>query len=114
DAEPHDSVECRSPEHRRDGKQRVERRHGDGGAKLVLHEHRQQLVLELRLDAGPGCKPRARRLELLRGTPLLIAPAAAPRDLLGYGATAHVWNPGAGPKGRNIEGQSLDDFLTKC
>ena len=97
DAEPHDGVEGWSPEHRRDGKQRIERRHGDGGAELVLHEHCQQLVLELGLDAGAGSKPRARRPEILGGTPLRIAPAAAPRDLFGYVATAHVWNPGAGP-----------------
>ena len=97
DAEPHDGVECGSPEHRRDGKQRIKRRHGDGGAELVLHEHRQKLVLELRLYAGAGSEPRARRLEILCGTPPRIAPAAAPRDLFGYGATGHVRNPGAGP-----------------
>ena len=62
DDQPHDGVEGRGPEHRCDGKERVKRRHGHGGAELVAHEHRQELVLKLGLDAGAGREPRTRRL----------------------------------------------------
>src|SRR5262249_46917973 len=117
DDEPHDSVEGRRPEHGGDGEQRIECGHGDSRAELVAHEHRQQLVLELRLDAGSGGEPGARRLEILGGAALRVTPVAAPRNLIGYDAVGHVATyPRVAVKEANpkLEGQSLDDFLTKC
>ncbi len=89
DDQPHDRVEGRRPEHAGDGEQRVERRHGHRRAELVAHEHRQQLVLELRLDGRAGGEPRASFLEVVIGAHARIAAAVAARDVLGYGAGRH-------------------------
>ena len=52
DRQPGGSLQHRRPEHRGERKDDGEQRQGDTRGKLVAHEHRQQLVLELRLQRG--------------------------------------------------------------
>ena len=100
DHEPHDRIEHGRPEHGGDREERIERRHGDGGAELAAREHRQQLVLELRLEARAGGQARARRLEVGGGALSRVAQTAKPRNLLADGTAVHFVRRQSSPGGR--------------